>query len=132
MMTTPRRTRRVHRPMNLSRDAFRHLAAALGVALLGVSARADWTLKNPEFKELPHLIINTWSPAEGLSVTNQAGKLETIPTREVLELSSGKTPISDPASQAWRLTLRNGDVLYGDASGISGKSLKFKTRDLGQ
>src|ERR1044071_1641894 len=98
MMTTPphsRRMRQTRRPMNLSRDAFRHLAAALGVALLGVSARADWTLKNTEFKELPHLTVNTWSPTEGLSVTNQAGKLETIPTREVLELSSGKAPVAD-------------------------------------
>lgn len=127
-----RRAKSRPRPINLSRDAFRHLAAALGVAtLLSASARADWLLTNSDLKQDAHLIINTWTPAEGFSITNQSGKLSTISTRDVLTLYSAQRMISDPASRASRLGLRNGDVLYGDAQGISGKSLLFKTADLG-
>jgi hypothetical protein len=119
--------------MNLSRGAFRNLAAALGLAILSTAAaRADWTLQDSDFQEQQHFTINTWTPADGLSITTQSGKLATYPTRNILSLSSGLKPVSDPASRGWRLTLRNGDVLYGDPSNFSGKSLIFKTQELGQ
>jgi hypothetical protein len=133
-MTRRSRQRIAHRsrPINLSRMAFRHLAAALGLAaLLTTAARADWTLQDCNFKEEQHFIINTWTPGEGLSITTQSGKLASVPTRDVLELTSGLKPVSDPASRGWRLALRNGDVLYGDALGLSGKSLLFKIAELG-
>jgi hypothetical protein len=120
------------RPINLSRGAFRNLAAALGLAILSTGACADWTLQDSDFKEEQHLSINTWTPGEGLSITSQSGKLGTRPTREILALSSGLKAVSDPASRGWRLGLRNGDVLYGDPVNFSGKSLVFKIPELGQ
>jgi hypothetical protein len=128
--SSQRITRRA-RPINLSRDAFRHLAAALGIALLTSAAHADWSLQDCNFKQEEHFVINTWTPADGLSVTMQSGKLATFPTRDILALSSGLKPWSDPASRGWRLMLRNGDVLYGNAMGLSGKSLLFKIPELG-
>jgi len=126
-MTLPRR----RRPINLSRDAFRHLAAALGVAtLLTVQAQADWKLTTSDLKTTDHLTLNTWTLGEGLSATDQSGKLVTFQTRDILTLDSGR-PISPDASRAWKLSLLNGDTLYGDATGFSGKSLKFKTIELG-
>jgi hypothetical protein len=108
------------------------LAAALGLAFLSTAARADWVMKTADFKEVPHLTVNTWTVDEGLSATDVSGKLVTFPTRDVLSLYSGQKMVSDPASRAWRLSLRNGDVLYGDAMGISGKSLVFKIPDFGE
>jgi hypothetical protein len=126
------RDARRSRPINLSRDAFRHLAAALGMAaLLTTAARADWALQDCNFKQEEHLVVNTWTPAEGLSITTQSGKLASFATRDVLTLTSGIKPVSDPASRGWRLTLQNGDVLYGDPMGLSGKSLLFKIPELG-
>ena len=124
-------TARHDRPLNLSRDAFRHLAAALGLALLTSAVHADWSLQDCNFKPEDHFVINTWTPAEGLSVTMQSGKLATFSTRDILALTSGLKPVSDPASRGWRLALRNGDVLYGNAMGLSGKSLLFKIPELG-
>ena len=106
--------------MNLSRGAFSHLAAALGLAMLSTGVRADWLLRDANQQE-QHLTINTWTPAEGLSATDTKGKLIAVPTRDILRLSSGQKAASDPASRAWRLALQNGDVLYGDTQKISGK-----------
>jgi hypothetical protein len=122
---------RRRRPINLSRDAYRHLAAALGVAtLLAVSARADWKLTTADLKEMDHLTVNTWKPAEGPSATDQSGKLVSFPTRDIVSLDSGRVVNADP-SRAWKLTLLNGDILFGDAIAFSGKSLQFKCADLG-
>ncbi len=124
------RSRR-HRPINLSRAAFRHLAAALGVAtLLAAQVRADWKLTTADFKVSDHLTINTWNPTDGLSATDQSGKLVSFPTRDILALDSGR-PVSADPPPAWKLTLLNGDVLFGDAIAFSGKSLQFKCSDLG-
>jgi hypothetical protein len=57
--------------------------------------------------------------------------LTTIPTRDILSLSSGRMPSADAVSRNWRLLLRNGDELFGQATGISGKSLLFKVTELG-
>lgn len=119
------------RPINLSHQAFRHLATALGVAtLLACPVYADWKLSTADSKTADHLTINTWSLSEGLSATDQSGKLVSFGTRDILSLDSGRKVEADP-SRAWKLTLTNGDTLFGDATAFSGKSLQFKTIDLG-
>jgi hypothetical protein len=123
--------RAARRPINLSRGAFRQLAAALGVAtLMAVQARADWKLTTSDLKTADHLTLNTWTLGEGLSATDQSGKLVTFQSRDILSIDSGR-PVTADASRAWKLSLLNGDTLYGDALGFSGKSLQFKTIELG-
>src|ERR1035437_10211616 len=108
--------------------------AALGVLAalaLGSAARADWTLINGDFAQQKALTVNTWNVSEGLSVTD-AGKLLKVPTRNVLALTSDRPRAAAVGGgAAWRLALRNGDVLYGEPGAISGQSLEFKATDAG-
>jgi hypothetical protein len=121
--------------MNLSRGAFRNLAAALGLAVLASAANADWTLITADATSSngqPNLTINTWTAAEGLSATDRSGKLVRFPTRDIVSLSSGRKVSTEPHTDRWRLTLRNGDVLYGLPEKFSGKSLVFRVPEIGQ
>jgi hypothetical protein len=125
---------RRRRPINLSHGAFKHLAAALGVAaLLSASAHAaTWTLTTADGAQQPGLTVNTWSPAEGLSATDASGKLARFPSRDLVSLArAGQPPAPDAAANRWKLALRNGDVLFGQPTGVSGQSLLFTTPELG-
>src|SRR5262245_8687359 len=111
--------------------AFRMVA---GVALssgLASICRADWTLTTADFKEQPQLTVNTWSAGAGLAATDSSGKLVNVPTREVISLSSEKKIAPEAASRSWKLALRNGDTLFGEAGGLSGQSLLFKVAEFG-
>ena len=131
MMPRTRRQASRRCPINLSRGAFRQLAIALGLsALLASSAHADWTLTDADFKTQQHLTINTWNTDDGLSANDQSGKIITVPSREILVLTSGVKPVPYPGSTAWKLVLRTGDVLYGDAVKVSGKSLMFRVEGI--
>jgi hypothetical protein len=130
-MPAPQRPSRRRRPINLSRRAFSQLAAALGVVTLLSSARADWSLLTADFQNQQHLTINTWNPQQGLSATSASGKLATIPSRDIVSLDSGRK-INDASPRLWKLSLRNGDLLLGEAAGFSGQSLVFITADLGK
>lgn len=121
------------RPINLSRAAFHHLAAALGVAVLSSAAFADWTLIPADGDPSPNLTVNTWTPAEGLSATDKSGRLVRFPTREVVSLTPARAPASTAAEarqSRWKLTLRNGDTLYGAPVGFSGQSFTFKVPEI--
>jgi hypothetical protein len=121
------------RPINLSRDAFRHLAAALGVAVLSTAAHADWTLLPADGTPSPNLTVNTWTPAEGLSATDKSGKLVRFPTRDIVSLTPARPPASllaEARLSRWKLSLRNGDVLYGSPVGFSGQSFLFKVPEI--
>lgn len=102
--------------------------ALSAAAFLASTARADWSLMTADFSQQHPVTINTWTAAEGLSVTGQNGKLNTLPTREVVLLSSDKK-IAPPVG--WKLRLRNGDLVYGEPVAMSGQSITFKTPDLG-
>lgn len=121
------------RPINLSTAAFRNLAAALGLATLLSSARADWTLLTADFASQQHLTVNTWTQ-DGLSATAESGKLTTFPSRDIIRLSFNRPPgtlAPAPSGPRWQLNLRNGDQLIGAPAGISGQSIVFKTPELG-
>lgn len=102
--------------------------ALSAAAFLASTARADWSLMTSDFSQQHPVTVNTWTAAEGLSVTGQNGKLNTLPTREVVLLSSDKK-IAPPVG--WKLRLRNGDLVYGEPVAMSGQSITFKTPDLG-
>ncbi len=133
---------RRRRPMNLSRGAFRNLAAALSIATLfsATTARAQWTLLTADSTQLGNFTINTWTPSDGISVTSQSGKLITIATRDIVALTAlpkgnaaaGQSQARQRQPSIWKLTLRNGDVLFGRAGGFSGQSFLFDTPELGQ
>jgi hypothetical protein len=120
-------------PPILSLEVPVKLPACLCVALAAVvivspPARAEWSLMTADLAT-PHAVtINTWTAADGLSVTAPSGKLTTLPTREVVLLSSDKK-INAPTG--WKLRLRNGDVVYGEPVAMSGQSITLKTPDLG-
>jgi hypothetical protein len=107
------------------------LTALLATLALAHSARADWTLTTGDFTEQKNLTVNTWDPAEGLSVTDNTGKLIRLDSRNVLGLASTTTKINVGANAAWKLSLRNGDVLYGEPVSISGQSLEYKIAEVG-
>ena len=114
-------------------NLFSACLAVIVVMVLALPARANWNLVTADFKEQTGLTVNTWESGAGLSFTDNSGKLNTIPTRDVLSLTSTAAPPAAPAAGPpdWRLTLRNGDVLYGAPDGVSGQSLKFTTPELG-
>ncbi len=104
-------------------------ACSVIILALAAVARADWSLAAADGPQQPHLTVNTWSALDGLSVTDQSGKLMKVDTRTVITLASDHKPAA--ASNAWRLTLRNGDTLLGQAAAISGQSLTFTLPELG-
>src|SRR6478609_8899023 len=93
------------RPMNLSKGAFRNLAAALGLAVLATAAHADWTLVTADNVAAnagqPNLTINTWTGTEGLSATDKSGKLVRFATRDIVSLSSGRKVSAEAQSDRW-------------------------------
>ncbi len=99
---------------------------------LSASARAGWdnaTLTDYKFQNQQHLSINTWT-ADGLSATNETGNLVTIPTRDILTVSSGEETARQMVPGGWKLLLRNGDVIYGVPAGTSGDNLIFDAPDV--
>jgi len=124
------------KPINLSRGAFRALAAALGVAaLLGASsaAHAAWdncTLVTADMHEQRHLSINTWTASEGLSATDEKGNLVNFPSRNILSLASGEESSRQTVHTGWTLKLRNGDTLFGSPAGVKGNYLLFDAPDI--
>jgi hypothetical protein len=99
--------------------------------LLGAAsfARADWSLVTADGAEQKHLTVNTWDLTQGLAVTDPSGSLRKIETRSIVSLTSDRH--SSPTAGAWRLLLRNGDLLLGRPAGISGQSLEFTLPELG-
>jgi len=99
------------------------LAAAFALSL-ACPIHADWTLLKSDFTEKKSITVNTWEGggAAGLSITEN-GKLNKVDTRDVLSLTSERAA-SLPAT-GWKLTLRNGDCLYGKPSRFSGQSMEF-------
>ena len=114
---------------------FGMLKGLVGVAGLMVlccgTARAEWTLLNGDFAEEKGLTVNTWTAAEGLSVTDNSGKLIKVDTRQVLSMTSDKSK-GEGSGSAWRMMMRNGDVLFGEPSGVSGQSLQFTMPEMGK
>jgi hypothetical protein len=107
-------------------------AGILALLLAAANAHADWTLTTGDFAEQKGLTVNTWDIAEGLSVTSESGNLVKIDSRNVLALTSSQPrPAAAGTGAAWKLSLRNGDVLYGEPTAVSGQSLEFKAIDAG-
>lgn len=124
-------TRR-HRPMNLSSTAFRNLAAALGLAVLSTAAQAEWTLQTAAGGDaLANLTVNTWTSAEGLSATDKSGKLVRFQTRDLVSLAANRKVNPELRQSRWKLSLRNGDTLYGEPGGFSGQSFTFRVPEIG-
>jgi hypothetical protein len=108
------------------------LLAILAATLLAAApARADWRLTTADLSHQSGFTINTWTPDAGLSITAAGGKLQTLPTRDVVLLAGDHQPTVSTNSDSWRLRLRNGDVIYGQPAGMSGQSITMKTTDLG-
>jgi hypothetical protein len=104
------------------------VCVALLLSLPSVT-RADWSLTTADGTEQKHLTVNTWDLMQGLAVTDPSGSLTRLDTRSVVALSSDRHPAA--ATTAWRLTLRNGDHLFGRPAGISGQSLNYALPELG-
>lgn len=107
------------------------LAAAV-ITLLAWSARtacADWAITTADFKEVKRATINEWTAAEGLSFTPDNGELVKVKSRELVSLVSDRR--AAPKTGRWQLSLRNGDSLLGEPTGISGQTLNFKVAELG-
>ena len=115
--------------MKLSRPFLLSLCVSVLVCGFSIAARADWTLTTADLKAQNKLTVNTWVPAEGISVSNESGGLVRSDSRNVVSLISDRQKA--PAAGKWTLTLRNGDVLDGEPVGVSGQSLTFKIAELG-
>ncbi len=104
------------------------VCGAILLVVCGV-ARADWTLTTADFVSQGKLTVNEWSLQEGLSVSPETGTLQTIATRQVVNLVSDQAKVASDAK--WRLVLRNGDVLQGAPVGMHGAAIQFKVTELG-
>ncbi len=92
-------------------------------------ARADWTLTSADMKQKPKIVVNTWSPDEGLSYSTDNGELAKVESRGVVTLQSDRTVAEGQGK--WKLVLRNGDSLDGAPVGISGQSMQYAVAELG-
>jgi hypothetical protein len=125
------------RGKNIQTGVMMKLRQMAGVGVLAllmpaVTAHADWTLTNGDFAQQKGLTVNTWDVSDGLSVTTESGKLVKVESRNVLALTSSRPrPVTIGGGAPWKLSLRNGDVLYGEPTAVSGQSLEFKATDAG-
>lgn len=124
-------------PAGMRRRAFLPALFALaGLLVISAPAHAGWdgcTLVTADGHQQEHLSVNTWNANQGLSATNAQGNLVTIPSRDILSLSSGSQSARQIAHIGWEVRLRNGDVLYGPSAGkVQGNYLLFDAPDIDQ
>ncbi|HVX83852.1 MAG TPA: NPCBM/NEW2 domain-containing protein [Phycisphaerae bacterium] len=107
------------------------ILAAATLTATALPARADWHLTTADLSHQSGFTINTWTPDAGLSITAAGGKLQTLPTRDVVLLADDRQASPATGPDIWRLRLRNGDLIFGQPQSMSGQSITIKTTDLG-
>jgi hypothetical protein len=104
------------------------LCIVFGAAL---TARADWFLTTAAFEPPQKITINEWSLTDGLSYGDANAALHQMPTRQMVSLTNDK-PIPAPNSEAaWKITLRNGDILLGAPAAMHDQNMTLTTLDFG-
>ena len=102
--------------------------AAVVLLCLACVARGDWTLMKSDLGKQGKINVNEWTK-EGLSFTDESGKVVTMAMREAGELVNDRP--EGKSTAGWRMKLRNGDMLLGEPGAMKGQNVVFTVAELG-
>lgn len=106
------------------------LGALVSCWFLSTSAVfADFALTTADFGPAKKITVNEWSLKDTLSYSDASAALGQVATRDVVSLKGDAAVV--PAADAWRLVLRNRDVLVGVPAGTQDQNMLFTTAAAG-